>query len=61
MVMRFYAENATSFVQDFSLMEGLVRRLELSASAFRLFLAKLNLVHETILKMRIQELDKMRK
>ena len=58
--LRFYTDNATAFVQEFGLMPGLVERLGLPEEVRRVFLAKLGRIHETVLKMRAEELRKQR-
>jgi hypothetical protein len=60
MAMNFYAEYATEFTRDFGLMPGFIERLGLAGGFRRVFLAKLNLIHDTVLKMRAREIEKMR-
>lgn len=57
-VWNFYCRNATSFVKDFGLMEGRIRRLRLTAAAAELFNEKLDLIHEKVTEMAIGEARK---
>jgi len=56
--MAFYMENATAFVQEFGLMPSLIDKLGLDDTERRVFLAKLGKIHETVLRMREEELRK---
>ncbi len=59
--MAFYMENATAFVQEFGLMPGLVDKMGFDETGRRVFLAKLGKIHETVLRMRDEELRKRSK
>ena len=61
MAMAFYLENATAFVQEFGLMPTLLDKLGLEGTRRRVFLAKLSKIHETVLRMREEELKKRSK
>jgi len=56
--MAFYMENATAFIQEFGLMPSLIDKLGLDDTERRVFLAKLGKIHETVLRMREEELRK---
>jgi hypothetical protein len=59
--MAFYMENATAFVQEFGLMPSEFERLGLEGVCRRVFKAKLSKIHETVLRMRDEELKKRSK
>lgn len=59
-VMRWYAENATAFVQEFGLMKRQIDGLGLSNEERRVFLAKLGKIHGMVLRMRMEEMEKGR-
>lgn len=55
--VRWYAENATAFVQEFGLMERQIDRLGLTDEERRVFLAKLGKIHEAMLRMRAEQIE----
>ena len=56
--LAFYSENATAFIQEFGLMTKLMDDLKLSGPGRRIFLAKLGKIHETVLQMRADEIER---
>jgi hypothetical protein len=56
----FYAENATPFVQEYGLMPGLLARRRYYGVARDIFLAKINLIHATVLGIRAKRIDEAR-
>lgn len=61
LALRWYAEHATAFVQEFGLMGKMLDALRMTGDRRRLFLARLGRIHETVLKMRAAEMEKRSK
>jgi len=59
--LAFYSENATAFVQEFGLMPKFIDELKLTGQERRIFLAKLGKIHETVLQMRAEEIERRSK
>ncbi len=52
MAWNFYQENATAFVREFGLMPGRIARAGLGSAANDVFVARLGLIHATVLEAR---------
>ena len=48
--LSFYNANATAFVRDFGLMEGLVASCGVSGVAKEIFLARLGVIYQAVLE-----------
>jgi len=59
--LNFYFENATTFVQEFGLMPKFIDELGLTGMERRLFMAKLSAIHNAVLRLRAEEIQKRSK
>jgi hypothetical protein len=53
----FYCENSTPFVRDYGLMPGLLAATRYRGVAREIFLAKLNMIHATVLEIRARVVE----
>jgi len=53
----FYLSNATEFVKEFGIMPKLLSELNLADNERYLFLRKLSLIHETMIKIRNRQFE----
>ena len=58
MILTWYVRHATQFSRDFCIMSGLIDSLGLIGMAKTIFLMKLNLIHEMVLRMQQKEMEK---